>query len=361
MSNNQIFLKAYLKYNLGDDLFLDIISKRYCNEKFITTSKLSYKGSFNENVKVISSKFYWLLNKMLKVVTNKKYSLLNHTASKSKLPILIGGSMFIQNNNKSQEKLLKKYNFSYILGSNFGPYLTEEYLEYCKEIFARAQDVCFRDRYSYNLFKDLPNVRCASDIVFSLDTSNIKITNNKKVVISVIDCNRKTKAEYKEVYENKIIEMIKNFDEKGYKIVLMSYCKAEGDEEAIKSILNKIKDNELKNRIETYFYDGKIDEALNVMGDCQIVVGSRFHANILGLVFNKTIIPIAYSDKTINVLKDINFKGEILDVRNLEQFNPDFLTEENLNYKLDISFQRKDAELHFKELDKVLNRKAKNE
>ena len=97
------------------------------------------------------------------------------------------------------------------------------------------------------------------------------------------------------------------------------------------------------------------------MGDCQIVVGSRFHANILGLVLNKTIIPIAYSDKTINVLKDINFKGPILDIRDLEQFNFDFPTEEELNYKLDISEQRKNAELHFKELDKVLNGKAKNE
>lgn len=277
------------------------------------------------------------------------------------MPILIGGSMFIQNDNNFQKNLLEKYNFSYILGSNFGPYLTEEYLEYCKKIFSRAQDVCFREKYSYDLFKDLPNVRCAPDIVFSLDTSKIKITNNKKVVMSVIDCNKKTKGEYKEVYENKIIEMIKNFDKNGYKVVLMSYCKAEGDEAAIKSILNKIKDNELKNKIDTYRYDGKIEEALNVMGDCQIVVGSRFHANILGLVLNKTIIPIAYSDKTINVLKDINFRGPILDVRDLEQFNFDFLTEEELNYKLDISMQRKNAELHFKELDKVLNGMAKNE
>ena len=183
---------------------------------------------------------------------------------------------------------------------------------------------------------------------------NIKMTNSKKVVISVIDCERKAKKEYKENYEKTIIDMVNFFEKNGYEIVLMSYCKKEGDEEAIKSILSKIENEKIKSKIKTYFYSGNTEEALDVMGDCQIVVGSRFHANILGLVLNKTIIPIAYSDKTLNVLRDMNFKGKIYDIRNLDNFENNSLKEEDLTYKLDVNFQKKDAQRHFEKLDKVL-------
>ncbi len=44
-----------------------------------------------------------------------------------------------------------------------------------------VEDVCFRDKYSYNLFKELPNARQAADIVFSMDTSNIKIQTGKEL------------------------------------------------------------------------------------------------------------------------------------------------------------------------------------
>ena len=69
---------------------------------------------------------------------------------------------------------------------------------------------------------------------------------------------------------------------------------------------------------------------------------------------NKTILPIAYSDKTINTLKDISYKGKIIDIRKLEDFNVDDITEKDLNYKINIDKYRKEAEKHFEKLDKVL-------
>ena len=133
----------------------------------------------------------------------------------------------------------------------------------------------------------------------------------------------------------------------------MSFCKNENDEAAIESIFSRLNDNNKKN-ITKYFYRGDIHEALNILADCQIVVGSRFHANILGLLFNKTIIPIAYSEKTINVLDDIGFKGIKIKISELEKFDIACLTDEQLNYKCDISFQVKDSQRQFEILDKIL-------
>ena len=182
-----------------------------------------------------------------------------------------------------------------------------------------------------------------------MDTSNVKITNNKKVVFSIISCEKKLDSKYKESYEKAVIQLTKYFVKKGYKICYMSFCQKEGDEEAINEIADKCGEN-----VEKYFYRGNREEALNKLGDCQIIIGGRFHANILGLLLHKTIIPMMYSDKTKNVLEEMNFKGKILDIRKLDNFNVEDLTEEDITYKQDISYQISNANLQFKELDKKL-------
>ena len=43
-----------------------------------------------------------------------------------------------------------------------------------KKIFKKAKDVCFREKHSKSLFKDLTNIRVAPDIVFGLNTEKYK-------------------------------------------------------------------------------------------------------------------------------------------------------------------------------------------
>ena len=71
---------------------------------------------------------------------------------------------------------------------------------------------------------------------------------------------------------------------------------------------------------------------------------------------NKTIIPIAYSDKTINVLQDINFKGKYIDIESIDSFDVNELSDKDLSYKLNIDKYKEDANKHFEVLDKVLER-----
>ena len=132
----------------------------------------------------------------------------------------------------------------------------------------------------------------------------------------------------------------------------MSFCKIEGDEDAINRI-----EKELENiSIKKFFYRGNIEEALDVLYGADIIVGTRFHANVIGMIMQKKVIPIAYSDKTLNVLKDINFKGVYFDIRDSEVIDLNKIAEEKLNYVCNVSNQIEDAELQFKELDNVLER-----
>ena len=53
----------------------------------------------------------------------------------------------------------------------------------------------------------------------------------------------------------------------------MSFCQYEGDEK----IINEIMKNNKKKNVEKYFYRGNIDEALKIIANASVIVGSRFH------------------------------------------------------------------------------------
>ena len=336
----QIYLNAYLEKNFGDDLFVKIIVDRYKNHTFYAISN-SYKTRNNLQIYKNTLKMR-ILNKLglkEKVYINSK-----------DISVSIGGSMFIEGLSPVERKKIYGNNPYYILGSNFGPYKTEKFYKKGYELFKNAEDVCVRDKYTYNLFKDLPNVRYAPDIVFTLDTSKIKISEEKKAIISVIDCENKLGKQYQEKYENMIKEMIKFFIENGYKVALMSFCKRENDEIAIERILNNLDEN-TKQQVQKYFYDGNVEETLDYIAQSQIIVGTRFHANILGLLLRKTVIPIIYSNKTSEFLKDIKFEGKTIDIKGDCKFN---LTSEDLKYKKYVTKEIEKAQEQFKALDKLL-------
>lgn len=349
MKRKICYLKMYLNDNLGDDLFANIISQKYPDTKFVMVSYLNKKSKL-KNIKVITGPIFRIVNKILKIITNKKITIENILAKKYKTALVLGGSMFIEG--KSDDyKELSFTNDYYIIGTNFGPYKTEKYVEECKQIFKNAEYVCFREKDSYKIFEDIKgaNIEVAPDIVFGLDISKVKITNRKRAVISIIDCKRKIGKEYEQSYENKMIDLSKNLIQKGYEVIFMSFCKKENDEIAIQRILEKL-DEESKKSIDTYYYNGNIQEALNVLGDSSIIIGSRFHANILGLVLNKTIIPVIYSNKTASMLKDIDFKGKVIDIKKIDEFEVSDLKDTDLEYKIDISEYKEKAKNHFKGL-----------
>lgn len=348
-----VLLKAYSKNNLGDDLFIKIITDRYDDTFIIVNGEKNKSLSKIKNLKFKNC----FIDKLLKKFVFKYSKLEVALSKKTTTTVLLGGSMFIQydsienvkNRNKMYSLLKNKY---YILGTNFGPYFDKEYINEYKNIFKNAVDVCFREKYSYDLFKkDIPSVRYTKDIVFSLKHTENSIVDRKTVVISVIDCDKKIKKGYNENYKKLIHKIINYFDEMDYNIVLMSFCKHEGDEKIINEI---IRENGKKN-IEKYFYDGNIEEALEVIQKANIVVGTRFHANILGLIYKKCIIPIAYSDKTLNVLKDLGFSGVIFDIRklNLNDFDKN-MKDLDLNNVLNVDEAIQESNLHFTKLDEVL-------
>lgn len=346
-------VNGYFEKNLGDDLFLKILTERYPNEIFEIYSRWNYKDIIKSDNLIVKLNFN-IINIYLKIFNKlNKNKLLDYSNFINyKNEITIGGSVFIENKNANVKQKVKSKSKKFILGSNFGPYYSDEYLKNHEKEFLEYEDICFRDEYSWKLFKNLKNVRKASDIVFCLDISNIKITKRRRVIISVINCKKDSMNLDSSVYIDKIIELIKFFESKKYEVLLMSFSQVQGDEYVIDEIRNKYNSE----NIESYFYRGDINEALNVLGDSEIIVGTRFHANILGMLMGKTVIPIAYSNKTVNILEDMNYKGLYFDLNNIKDFEINRITEDFLNYKQDISHEKIESEKQFLGLDKVFSR-----
>lgn len=317
----KILVVAYFAKNFGDDLFLKILFERYGNiEWTIDAYDKDYRKVFYryKNVNIINTIFYKIAKKLrMEKLSYNKYDAV----------VFIGGSIFMEIENwkhtyANWQKILKFFNKKpiFIAGCNFGPFKSEEFFEKYKNLFGKCRDICFRDKYSYDLFSYLDNVRLAPDIVFQLKTKKVERIKNS-LGISVIDLKeRKELLEYQQLYINKIVDIIKEAINRKIKITLFSFCKKEGDMEIIKEITDKI-DNKYNNYINIENYDGDIEGFLDKFESMENIIGTRFHACILSQVFGQGLYPIIYSNKTYNVLKDINLRDEYTYIQDLESLN----------------------------------------
>lgn len=359
----KIMVYAYTKLNFGDDLFIKVLCDRYQNTKFIIYSNKEYKNAYKNigNLKYYSRDS--IITRSMDYISRKvnlNWDIEDRLLNSCDAIVNIGGSMFIEWDgwesqfNKIIKKRFKNNKPFYLLGCNFGPYRSLEYFNSYKKLFSKYTDICFREDYSYKLFSDLNNVRRADDIIFQLNKKqHVDIRN--EVIVSVIKPSfRKDLERYDEIYYEKIKDISIYFIERGINVKLMSFCKYEGDEEAISKIIDMIPSKYITN-ISKYFYRGNVDEALKMIEESKYIIATRFHSMILGWVFDKPVLPIVYSKKMINVIEDIKFKGEYIELKNIEGLDVEKIFK-NIQYsKIDITKQIESSKLHFKKLDKYLN------
>ena len=212
MKRKSCLVIGYMNLNFGDDLFFYILFKRYPQVDFYMypPSVLldKYKKCYKKfkNVKFYEEEEYYI--NVRKDIVDKNtainlFPMICERAKKVDFYINIGGSIFIQNDNwKNDDRFILKDLLndkkSFIIGCNFGPG-DDEFTEFYKNWFAKFDDVCFRDNKSYEIFKELPNTRKATDIVLSNCKKNL-ISNalyKKNIAISVIDItNNKNLKDY---------------------------------------------------------------------------------------------------------------------------------------------------------------------
>lgn len=355
----KILVKAYMNLNFGDDLFLKILFDRYTNVNWILESrKKIYKKIYKNYTNVNVYSFLPRVKKKLKI--QEGYSIINRYDAL----VFIGGSIFMQderwrNSLEYRNQLVETFTNNnkpfFVIGSNFGPYTDEKFLKGYKSLLSKAEDVCFREIYSYNKFKEYKNIRVEPDIVFQLKQEKID-KKQRSIGISMIELeNRVDLKLYKKVYLTKIKEIVENGIEKGFNFTFFSFCEPQGDLKIINEVINLI-DKKYTKQIKIVNYDGNIESFLLKFQSMESIIGTRFHACILSQIFSQGLYPIIYSDKTYNVLKDIKLDKEYMYIKDLDKLDVNHLLNVILNNKLEDTNIFKKAEKQFKGLDNYIEK-----
>ena len=330
---SRFMLYGFFGHNVGDDAFFDMLFKRYPDTMFYIMHDPSYAEFFSRYPNV---RFYDATRPDI-IKINAFGEKFNQSNLFEKLllkicdgVVHIGGSIYQQIGNwqldfdiRQKRKLRGKKFFA--VSNNFGPYTDTSYRDMWAGEFKKWTDICFRDRYSYNLFSDIPIVRYAPDLLFRFPIE--KKESEKKVSVYVIDTLapfRTIEKSTAEAYENKIVELIKRFSSDGYAVSLLSFCAFAGDNAAADRILAALPE-EVSSNIKNVVYRNNLNEITNEIETSEYIVATRFHAMILGYIAGKKVLPICYSEKMSNVISDLSLSDSIITLDNLSSLTADEL------------------------------------
>lgn len=315
MKKKKVFIMAYARVNLGDDLFVITLLEKYKNIDFyIGVKKIEYAKAFEnyENITIIKEEQENFGNKIPE----------NYDAY-----IYVGGSIFMEGGkvynldegcNDFMKQCRKKNIPFFYISSNYGPYQTQKYFDLSRDTFKNCTDICFRDIYSYELFKDIPTVRYAPDLIFNIEKNDIEIQKDT-IGISVIDMGiRKNLAQYELQYTKCMIYNIIEYIKQGKEVYLFSFCKAESDEKAIENIIEQIPE-QYKEKVRKVYYNGNIKQYIKKYKSMEYMICCRFHAMILSLAYEQKMYVLSYSNKINNVMKDLSLTQKYTNIEDLEE------------------------------------------
>lgn len=350
----RIFVMAYLRNNFGDDLFVSELIDRYPKDMFyIDVINMKFAESFKDknNVEITLSEE----ENFRKIDVNKYDGY-----------VYIGGSIFMEGGkvyNLDEDcfnfvkKCKEKNKPFFYISSNYGPYKTEEYFNLSKKNFEHVTDICFRDRYSHELFKDIEAVRYAPDLLFSYEIGEVS-KEKDTVGISVIDL--EIRDEFKSIekeYIEFLVNNINNYLENNKKVYLFSFCKEEGDEVAIQKILESLKENNNYNNICVVKYLGNIKEFLKQYMKMEYMICQRFHSVILSYICKQKYYIISYSKKICNIIEDLKLCDNYLKLMDVSPNKIIELKDFNKVDEVNLKNIKNESKKQFEKLDEFLCKK----
>lgn len=366
---NKIYLAGYFRQNFGDDLFVKAFANHYPSSDITILVEPEFSHVYDEisNIKTIKYTFFKrILNKLMSLFGKKNF-FETKIIAQNDIIVEIGGSIFQQASGEEditfrRKSYIKTGKPIFIIGSNFGPYYSESYFECYWKYFSVAKGVVFRDVHSFNLFKQLPNVTVAPDVVLGLTISNsdkivFKSKKKKIAVISVINVSDKIDNDKSDILQNKYDEKIKNLIESlielNYDVTLFGFSQAERDIVAANRIKSTLP-TRIKNNVSIKLHEN-IDDSIKIMKNADILFSSRFHSMILGWKLQIPQYVFMYSKKTENVIKDLFPLQSRIDVQHIDTITVDSLvTNANTMDKDVLAITEKNAMKQFELVDDYL-------
>lgn len=221
--------------------------------------------------------------------------------------VYIVGSFFCQR--KAKHFLFPvtpfKLKNTFIVGANFGPFLTNSYLKKARNVFSKCKKVVFRDVQSQLLFADLPNIVSTTDLAFC--NSNWSTKKTKSVLFVLFGRAKFTSEAKYDDYIGKSKDMISAFSRNGYTTIGLALSKFEGDDGTF---------DHLSCGSFFSYSDKDISFIMSLFRSVEVVVSSRHHGCVVGLISNCLVIPFGALTKTITLLNETNAEKRCIVLQN---------------------------------------------
>lgn len=345
----QIYVHGFFQSNFGDDLFVLSLAKRYPDTKFyvyaLGTNQNAFLGQHNI---VLPTRIDRVRRKVTHQLGLRRQEVFDGQGLDG--TVVIGGSILWEGANLD---FPGGDGPRYLIGANCESGCSEEYLQRLRKTLSGLTDCCLRDRFSKALIGDVPNVRCAPDVLYGWKPRQVNQAG-RGIGISLVGkkgCFREEGT--REGYYRAIARLCDLCAEKEIPVRLLGFCDVEGDGEAIREIRSRVKSPK---KLKSLLYQGNPERMLYEMNKCETILATRFHAMILGWVLKKNVVPVIYDEKQAHVLEDAGFCGPMWNALAGETPDGAALLEMCLQMggKMEISSLQTQAEEQFAGLDGFL-------
>src|SRR5699024_5717114 len=112
-----------------------------------------------------------------------------------------------------------------------------------------------------------------------------------------------------------------------------------------------------KNSIKFFHYETNIKDALLIIETSEIVIATRFHAMILGVLYRKKVFAILYSDKMRTVIEENKMKIGYCDIKQMDTLQPEKLFQYATKANIALETIQTNAEKQFSVLDTYIKEK----
>ena len=342
----KMFIRAYCQSNLGDDLFVLQLARRYPGTRFYLYALGENQNAFRDQPNLIlPGTWDRIRRKLTHTLHIPRREVFDGQGLDGR--VAIGGSIFWEG---APTDYLEG---TFLIGANCEDSYSPAYRQKLSSALASAAGCCFRDRFSYAQFRGLPRVTCAPDVLY--DWAPVQSPcRGQGIGISVVSRKGAFQDDsLRQSYYDAIAGLCDLCRKEHIPVKLLGFCRSEGDGEAMEAIRTRTAD---PGDLTCVLYQGDVDTFLEEMNGCETILATRFHAMILGWVLGKNVVPILYSSKQTHVLEDAGFQGPMWNALKGETCTGPELLEmaRRQEGRLDITRLRQDSERQFAALDKFL-------
>lgn len=299
----RILLDAYFDNNFGDDLFIDLLLKRYSHALFYTFWKDTPQCVLDRASEISN---LVILPRGCMMQKNWNFDAY----------IMIGGDV-LPNGIDYSERISGMRNVKACGGyvAMLGFSLYEEYEEKTirdlREMAEIADSIVIRDKISANRFKELvpeANVVAATDMVFTADFRLEEC--GKDNVLGIVPRRKLYSTEEEHLaYCRSMAQIADAYIEKNVDcgVRFLAYSTGEYDDRAVAlDIIRLMKDPA---KAEVIGYEGDITNFLEKIASCKALLPTRFHGLVLALIFRIPFVPVPYEVKVKQLLEELDYKG----------------------------------------------------